>query len=398
MDILLETDSGVPDAVAVDNAWSDMGIDPIEVRCWMTAVLPGRDFSNEPPVTLNRKDWSLVAKFLASDESGPADVVYKTTLLSEFRHGPAVFSLLTKHCMGQTPHLLAWREAAGRSEMLFHPFSGISVGATGSFDALLEMARTLARIQSRVARIPTAETADLPVLAIRDVPGILDHLVENITQTYQGYWNADGGTIRNEFGVPPDLVEQLAVFRPLIETWAAMLEQAGPALSLDHVDFLPHNAVAKEDGSVLIYDWEQAVWSCPFFSLDILLAFAQNFDETRAQSEDGQAFLVLGEEQDTPASTALRQAYLEAFEWGTMTEREAAFDLALCLSPVRYAYAEGLLAKKFGHEQYHAEDLAWWIMRALRRWKRQVDREDAEPRMPSDPTAAFCEALKLEKT
>lgn len=78
----------------------------------------------------------------------------------------------------------------------------------------------------------------------------------------------------------------MASFLSQLRLWAAELRISGLPYSLDHVDFLPHNAVVQENGRVLIYDWEQAVLSVPFFSLDILLAFAQGFETSRQARTD----------------------------------------------------------------------------------------------------------------
>lgn len=371
----LDINEGVPDDNVVNDAWLELGIDPAEVRSWIAAALPGRVLSTERAEVLNRKDWSLVALFAAREWAKTADVIYKATLLPDFRHGPAIFALLSRVCPGEVPHLLAWRETEGRVEMLFRPFSGVSVQAAGDIEPLLKMAGTLARIQSRIGATSPAETAGLPRLSVEQIPALLDGLLADISRTYAPYWDADKGALRKEFGLPDDLSDRLASFRPHLVRWSAALATLGPPDSLDHVDCLPHNAVVQTDGRVLIYDWEQATWGCPFFSIDILLAFAQNFAETSAASEVGQATLLLTEEKATPSAVALCHAYLEAFDWGTLEERENALDLALCFSPLRYAHAEGLLAARFGNERYQAEDLAWWLMRALRRWERMATRE-----------------------
>ena len=70
----------------------------------------------------------------------------------------------------------------------------------------------------------------------------------------------------------------------------------------------------------------------------------------------------------------MRRVYLDAFAWGTAAQRERAFELAMCLSPIRYAHAEWLLAVKFDQEHFYAEDMAWWLTRALRRWERMKER------------------------
>ncbi|MCW3062775.1 MAG: hypothetical protein JWQ02_4596, partial [Capsulimonas sp.] len=99
------------------------------------------------------------------------------------------------------------------------------------------------------------------------------------------------------------------------------------------------------------------------FSPDVLLAYAQDWDKSEQHG------MHLDPERRTPSWLAVRDAYLEALPWGSASERRRAFDLALCLSPIRYAHAERVMAMEFGHQHYFAEDLAWWLMRAYGRWR-----------------------------
>jgi len=83
--------------------------------------------------------------------------------------------------------------------------------------------------------------------------------------------------------------------------------------SIDHVDLHRDNSVVNANGSVMIFDWEESVLGCPFFSIDRLLWDAEEF----------------GIENE------VLQTYLETIPWQTIKERRRAFDLARCLSPVQ---------------------------------------------------------------
>ncbi len=330
---------------------------------WIRAALPGHPPIGPPIQKLGGSNGGFIARLTAS-RPGAADVIFKTNHLPQFRSSARLAAALSRHCPGDVPHILAWRELLGRADTLFRPFSGEEVTAKGSLQALCEMARTLARVQARVAALPAHEIAGLPRLPLETVPGLLDKLIADIETRYWTRFEADDGALMTRFALPEDLLARLRRFRPKLDEWAAELAAGGWPESVDHVDFLPHNAVALPDGHVSLYDWEQAVISCPFFSLDVLLAFAQDYALNFAEG------LEILAERDTEGTAALRSAYLDALPWKTRAAQERAFDLALCLSPIRYAWAEGQLATQAGQEDWWAEDMAWWIMRALRRWER----------------------------
>jgi hypothetical protein len=111
-----------------------------------------------------------------------------------------------------------------------------------------------------------------------------------------------------------------------------------------------------------VYDWEQAVLGCPLWSLDVLLLYAQQIGR-------GEKWVVQPE-RDTPETRAVRSAYLAELPWGTRAERERAFDLAMCLAPIRYAWSEQRLVRRHGDERKWSEDMAWWLTKALGRWER----------------------------
>ena len=337
-----------------------------EIAGWISAAMPGQPAVGEPVQKIGGAYGGFVARLTVLSPSEEGSVVFKTNPLPQFRASARLAALLSRHCPGDVPRVLTWRELPDRADTAFRWFEGETVASTGSLDALCEMARTLARVQTQMAKVPAEEMSGLPRLPLETIPALLDGLMVNIAERYWTRFEAEDDALIKRFGIPRDLLAHLSRFRPQLDAWAAELEAGEWPESVDHVDCLPHNAVVQPNGRVLIYDWEQAVFGCPFFSLDVLLAFAQDYPQNFA---DG---LEVRSERETDGTIALRRAYLDALPWKTRAERERAFDLALCLSPLRYAWAEGQLARHFRQEDWWAEDMAWWIMRALRRWERML--------------------------
>lgn len=148
-----------------EQQWPEHLPDVVEVRQWIVSVLSEHPDVSTATEVINAKGWSVVARFNIENGQQQESVIFKMVALPEFRCAARLFDLLARHCPGDVPHLLAWREdEAGRAWMLFRPFMGPSVQQTGRFDALLDMARTLARIQSTTSTLLSNETANLPRL------------------------------------------------------------------------------------------------------------------------------------------------------------------------------------------------------------------------------------------
>ena len=303
-----------------------------------------RDVAGEPtePRILNDKGWSLVAHF--------GSAVFKVTAAGVFSDGPHMFELVGQAAPGLVPDLLAWRTSNdGSHQILFRPFKGQAVDSLPieeRKDGLVQMARILASIQTNVGKaLPTG----LKTIKATGIPRMLDELLGEAVPRCQSDFPESWAANCAKQEVPDDLAAHLYPYRSRIADWAQQLDET-VSLSIDHVDFLPHNANLLTNGQVLIYDWEQATLGIPHFSIDILLAYAQCLDE-------GLANLDLRPERPTPTQSRIHEAYQPSA-------------LALSLSPIRYGHLEWTQAESTGVPHYGVDDLAWWLTRALRRWER----------------------------
>jgi hypothetical protein len=115
-------------------------------------------------------------------------VVFKASLLPLFTHAPHVYSLLTRHCPGIVPELLAWAPVETGAWMLFAPFDGVSVSALPGLEPLVGMARTLAGIQATVSELPQSETSGIPRVAARDLPALFAGVLTDIRARHLAFW------------------------------------------------------------------------------------------------------------------------------------------------------------------------------------------------------------------
>lgn len=350
-----------------NEAWTRCGLDQEEAYAW------AREAAGEPlPArVLNDKGWSVVLHLGAA--------VLKVTAAGAFPDGARVFELVGRAAPGLVPELLAWRVAEdGRQEMLFRPFGGMPVDElppAQRADGLVAMASAVARVQASVTRLAPR---GLVSVRARDVPALLDELLDGATHRcrtdHAARWSAECAAQE----VPEDVAERLRPWRSRVAEWAEELEEGGWSHGIDHVDLLPHNANLLEDGTCVVYDWEQATLGVPLFSLDVLLAYAQSLDE-------GEGGLVLRPERATPTQVSLKEAYL--------AELPGPLDLALRLAPIRYGWAEWRQAEAAGVPHYGVDDVAWWLGRALGGGRRSYQRT-----VRADDGCGLCNASRLDPT
>lgn len=348
-----------------EHEWPSTAIDAEEAQAWIASALPGQPRVLGPIEVLQAKEWGVTARFVAvtPDPSGPShasadEVVFKASWLRLFAQAPEVYALLTRHCQGNVPDLLAAERRGDVTWTLFRAFDGPTVESLRQPEPLLDVARTLAHIQSTIADTPDAEKQALPRTALTLMPMMFDAVLRDVRDRHTPFWQSvEGQPLVQHFHLPTDSVAQMESYRPFISQWTDELHQANWPESIDHVDLHWENAIVQPDGRILIYDWEEAILSCPFFSLDRLLDDARELDG-------------LGEAGDTPSPTELllRDAYLDTLPWQTRDRRERAFILALCLAPIKTAYEGILLAEALDWDEGMPNVTAWALARALPRW------------------------------
>ncbi len=348
-----------------EHTWPEELVAVGAVRAWIASALPGRPEVVGPILVHMAKEWGVTASFAVTGAGPAREVVFKACLLPRFAASAArLYPLLDQLCPGAVPHVLATRTLPdGASWLLFDAFEGTPVAETSAIDALLALARTLARIQVAVADAPEAEKDGLPRTPISDATAWLDATLSDVRGRYAAFWQGEGRELAAQFHLPPDIAERMEMYRPHVAAWARELDQGNWPLTIDHVDLHGENAVIQPGGSILIFDWEEANLSCPFFSLDRLLDDVRDLEE-----EHEERVAEIG--RYTPAEWALRDAYLAALPWATADARSRAFDLARCLAPLKTAYEAGILARVRGWPEGAPHIAAWALGRALPRWQR----------------------------
>lgn len=356
-----------------EHVWPDVMLSADEARAWIASVLPGSPEVFGPIEVFQAKGWGVTASFAAAGVAttpGGArrgeEVIFKAAALPLFAAAPRMAELLARQAPGDVPDVIAWQRHGAQTWTLFRPFEGQVLEELRALEPLLAMARTLARIQVAVAAAPANEKEGLPRTPLERLPALFEAVARDVRERQAAYWEETerGRQMADQFALPADVAARVEAARPDVARWTAELAADGWPETVDHVDLHWGNAVRRPDGGVLIFDWEEAVLSLPFFSLDRLLNDARELDQGEGAAWRAHSDAPLY----TPAERALRDAYLDALPWGDRTARERAFELAMALAPIKTAYEAMEYAEALGYRQGAPFATAWALGRALPRW------------------------------
>ena len=343
-----------------DLEWPRQWLDPADALRWISAALPAGHGVAGPTRIERVSSFAVTARFAVSSPAAPpVDVVFKASTLPLFGHAPNVDRLLMHCCPGETPELIASRNEPGRVWCLYRAFQGTEVADLNSLDALLQMARQFARLQVAVAQAAPADRAGIPRVDLTELPAQFDRVLQDVVDKQWPLWQARHVA---EQGIPADLVARLTAQRPRFSQWVDALTAMQLPDTIDHVDLHSSNAVLTPQGRVLIYDWTETLIGPPHVSLDRLLDDAREIDEQAGRVARHAAV------RYSPSELAVRDAYLGSLPWGSLAEREDAFDLALCLAPIKTAHEGRVFAQAQGWANGVVGQAAMLLAKTCRRW------------------------------
>ena len=315
-----------------------------------------------PMAIYHEKDWGITATF----ECGGELFVFKGCTLSLFAQRVATEQLLAHHCATHVPALVATRTLPNQATWTLHRHvEGLAVAESRALATIQQLARVIAKIQTIIGALPPMSWATIPQKPIDAIPAMLDIMIERIATTYLDAWLADDGALLDQYELPSNVLEQLRYYRPKVARWTAELQAGGWPMSIDHPDLNLSNALISADtNDLLIFDWEEIFISCPLFSLFRLLEAADDFETFPQEVPRTEGCLLL-----SPNQMAVRNAYLDALPWQSRAKRERAFDLAMCLAPIKQAYEEEQFCEAVGRTAGNPIAVARCFSPAIHYWQ-----------------------------
>jgi len=313
------------------------------VRSFIRRALPGAA-SVSGPIAIHAHyndgpDRRATVRFGTGDANHP-EVVVKLNLFPLLAASPAAHQLVAECSPQLVPHVIGVEELAGGSLLLLATFEGTPIGSTSDLGPLLELARSLATIQIDCAEASMSATS-LQRLELADFRTVFQRCVGNISD-HIDFWKNDGGTLEKAMGSPADQVlERLNPIGSCLDRWVDMLDEAAIGHSIEHGDCHAGNSVQRSDGSVLVFDWENACRAHPFLSAEKLLTSARALDMGKSGGPWGYV-------RNTPSQDLVVNAYLGQF--GAESQRlSRAFNAAACLAVI----------KEMAHEMEWARMCDW---------------------------------------
>lgn len=298
-------------------------------------------------------DQRMTASFETDDPDQPL-VVAKICFFPLLVNTAIAHEVVSKSSRGFAPKVLANIALEGGSLLVLAAFDGKLVSSLGR-QPVLESARALARVQVSVSAAHK-KSPGLKETKLSDFPGLLSDCLAAMRENEAAWTTDEKGKFKQALGFPAaKAIETLEAFTEMVPVWIKQLEAAKVPNSIEHGDCHADNAIRQANGNIMIFDWENATWSHPFFSAEMLMTSAWALDEG---AEGGP----WGYIRDTATQDLLADAYLGLFE-GDKAVLRTAFNSAMCLAIIKEMHHEIQWARACDWKDLNAE----WTAQLIRR-------------------------------
>ena len=298
-------------------------------------------------------DRRATVLFATNDKAHP-HVVVKLNQFPLLIGSPSAHRLVFQCSPRYVPTVLAIEAMEEGSLILLATFEGAPVENSKLLSSHIELAQTLGKVQIECSK-ESPQVVGLQTVEPFHFPSLFQECTRNIEFHFDA-WQDHEGKLQRLLGFPGyEILDNLHSFGGSLDRWVDMLSESGIDLSIEHGDCHAGNAVQGHDRSVIIFDWENACRSHPFFSAEKVLTSGWALDCGASGGPWGYV-------RNTPSQDALKDAYLEQFGFPS-NRLKRAFDAAMCLAVIKEMHHEMEWARLCGWNDLNPEWTAQLVNR-----------------------------------
>lgn len=336
-------------------------IEEIQIINWIKSLWEEPVEAVELLKVYRSNDWGVTARFVVRfGEEISKEVLCKIGFLPIFKTSPDIYNLLKQIDNKKVPYLIHGEFRDEKVWMLFEPFEGKAISEGDKLNSLKEIAAAMAETQLEAGKLLKEGASTIPVIEPVEIVGLFD----TIMGKYLNQWKSEGETISKDIEIDLDYyreifnIKNVNWLRGKIKDYSEELYEKHIPYSIDHLDLHSGNAARLSNNEIIIYDWEEAVVSCPFFSTDKLLDEARELDKGEKIASD----VMWSQSQ-----LAVIDSYIDELPWLESSDMRRAFDIAMCIAPIKYAYQSTFFIDQVGWQAMGAGLIAQSIIKAYER-------------------------------
>ncbi|MBH0229097.1 phosphotransferase [Halobacillus yeomjeoni] len=332
-----------------EKSWREDLVKVADAKRWLVSNIPDAKKVEGPVEVFRSNDWGMTASFEVDQAVECKEVVLKIGFLPLFKTSPSIYRTLNKLNSEHVVSLITGEVKQSQTWLLFEKFEGIQLREFNRVEYIHEMAVTMARLQMDFMNLSEPEMKGIPVYDFQGLKDTLENYISRAIVEYVPVWKSEARQLNEGFDItfenleaisnPENLKNMIEVTHDICDELARM----NAPLTIYHIDFHTNNASVTEQQDILLYDFEEAVISHPFFVLDKLLdEVSECMEET-----DHETLHIPW----TQAQRELRDTYLKEFTFIDESLKLKMFDLAMMISPLLYGYLSTFFLEQVGWEK-----------------------------------------------
>lgn len=349
------------ETILTSEKWDNKHVSIDEIKRWIISSWREAKEIIGPIKVFRSNDWGITALFkIVFNEGFEKEIVCKVGFLKIFETSADIYNLLKETVPKSVPNIIKSQFIDGKTWLQFEVFKEKSIDEVNKLQSLIEIAKKMSEIQVRTSEFIKKNKSSISVI---NIESIMD-LFEVLLHRYLKKWIEEGENISKDLNMSLEVYnsifneKSIEELKKKVKDLCEELSEFNIPYSIDHVDLHSGNAAILENGEMLIYDWEEAVFSCPFFSIDKLLDEAAKLEGVQEVSSNGLW---------TKNEIFIRDNYLLAFNDLENNKKYRAFDAAMCIAPIKYAYQGTFFLKQVGWHEIAPVLIAESIAKAYRR-------------------------------